>query len=762
MNAHWPDYHNGVSLGGGFVIEDWMFYRHTGSNLPAILQLPQETHFDQHEWSKSLLATGDLEMAYRTMDCHLRNFYSDADLDAFADFGINAVRMPVGYWVFDDPDLYPKDTWVHLPSGKGEHGVYGVNPDGFITPGTSALTDLVVRLYNRNIKVLLDMHALPGCSSPRQSYAGIYCESSAPNTWAGEAHAGISPGHRVQRADDGKSWSDVARKIALERVVPWIKFIEEHTPGAIIGYELVNEPDLQSRDATAGAVRALSLDLGKEVIHCLGKLAEQVFVGVSTAATNYPTADVAKDYLKSYAPYRLNFVSDVHHYFNWVGCIDYGSKMLSIECVCEANLPGTPHAAEDADWAGWMKEGIFEKGWRFYVGEWSAALSTAHKCQGGVPTREQARKTWQAQKWAYLSQYLHYGGKSQGGKSSFVGDFYWNGRMGYNWNPDPAVCSGGGSDSYAASHYADFGTWDWSLLRLIKLGLAQPLSKLGFTPSALGPKKASACSGKIKVLCDNPGSPPVAGQAGMGPPPPAPAPSSGGPPWFARARSPAAVQSPPASNASHASSATQDKELGTDHSLYTRGCAWIARDNCQDTNVYACKCRMENPQGPCTKCNPMSQPKEDLVKSKPATVATGLAAPIGGSSTVANHSAIGRYTVGCEWIPRDDCKDHNVYACKCRVENPHGPCTSCNPTSHLKVDLHRLNDQRRGPIDVTSVRPHWLVEAAFSILALLSGMVAVIAVRRRTAYHWHGTALHTALQPSGDTSGIYEDMPATA
>ena len=31
------------------------------------------------------------------------------------------------------------------------------------------------------------MHALPGCSTPFQSYAGIECADEAPNFWSGQA-----------------------------------------------------------------------------------------------------------------------------------------------------------------------------------------------------------------------------------------------------------------------------------------------------------------------------------------------------------------------------------------------------------------------------------------------------------------------------------------------------------------------------------------------------------------------------------------------
>lgn len=588
MQSNWPGYHNGVALGGGFVVENWMFFRHTGVNNPATLQLLPDTKFDNWLWSQELLK-GERETAYATMDCHLKQFYSDADLDAFADFGITSVRLPVGYWIFDDPSLYPGDEWVARPGESEKFNTYGVNPDGFITPGTSVLSDLVVRLHNRNMKVLIDMHALPGCSSPHQSYAGMWCDPVAPNTWGGAAHDGVSGGHTNRRADDGKTWMDVARKIALERVVPWIKFMEGYAPGAIIGYELVNEPDIASSDASADAVRALTLELGKDVVDCLGDFAGKVFVGVSTAAKNYPSSAVGADYKKLYGSLKHNFVTDIHHYFYWCGCIDYGSNTFSLECACDANLPGTPHASEDVDWASWMGTGVFDEGWGFYVGEWSAGSGPAHKCQHGVPTHEQAKSMWQAQKLGFLNQYLHYKGLDASGPSSFVGDFYWNGRMGYNWNPDPSVCTG----SSSATHYADFKSWDWSLLRLIKLGLAQPLSQLGFSPEGLAAQKAGTCSGTIPVNCQGGAAAPLApagGQPGMGAAPP------GGQPGMAPAPAPVPAPAPAGQ--------------------WTAGCEWIPKDNCHDTNEYACKCRSQNPSGPCTPCGPGgagSQPKVAVV-----------------------------------------------------------------------------------------------------------------------------------------------------
>jgi len=230
-------------------------------------------------------------------------------------------------------------------------------------------------------------------------------------------------------------------------------------------------------------VRAMTLELGQDVMACFAEdrapPGPPVRVGVSNAAKNYPTNAIANDYKGRYAGMKDHVLTDIHHYYAWGGCNgpDY-------QCVCESGLPGTGHTSEDNDWAGYINAGVFDQGWRFYVGEWSAAVP-----QG--PDGHRAGRMWQAQKWNYLSQYVHYKGKASGGESAFFGDYYWTARMGYNWDPAPDVCFGPTS----TSDYMSYHSWDWNLIRLIKLGLAEPLSKLGFTPSAMSGKKSSACSG---------------------------------------------------------------------------------------------------------------------------------------------------------------------------------------------------------------------------------------------------------------------------
>uniref|UniRef100_A0A7S0FAG4 glucan 1,3-beta-glucosidase n=1 Tax=Pyrodinium bahamense TaxID=73915 RepID=A0A7S0FAG4_9DINO len=499
MATHWDGYHNGVNFGGMFVIEDWIFQRNDPPYDPSLLRLTANPGqpYDQHWWCSDMLKKGK-QMAFRTFDCHVTKFVTDKDLDLLAEFGITTVRLPVGYWLFDDERLFPQDTWEVNMSGSPP---YGVNPDGYITPGTLPLSDMVVRLHNRNIKVVIDMHANAGCSSPKQSHAGILCERGPSNLWAGLASDGIC-GNAVKRAKDGKTWTDVAWKIALERVVPWIKFIDGIAPGTIVAFEPVNEPDsppMPDPFATKEALRNMTLALGKEVSSCLGSLASQVFVGISQGvnnANNYKGGDVAADYQEpGFASLRDTYVTDVHHYYAWTGCQENNQFML--KCACEANLPGGPYAGQDLVWAQFMQKDSMNRGWKMMVGEWSAGLGPAHSCHGSLPAAEEAQGLYQAQKWGFLSQYLAYKGKAGGGQSSFLGDFYWTVRMGYHWNVDPAVCSG----PTETKDYKKYVNWDWSLLRLIELGLAKPLSELGLTPQTLQAEKSKICSGTFRVNC---------------------------------------------------------------------------------------------------------------------------------------------------------------------------------------------------------------------------------------------------------------------
>ncbi|CAE7266600.1 unnamed protein product [Symbiodinium pilosum] len=154
---------------------------------------------------------------------------------------------------------------------------------------------------------------------------------------------------------------------------------------------------------------------------------------------------MSEDLLGPYSPLKDRWLLDVHHYFNWPAmCNVYGAEesYISVPCVCEANVPNTTHQYEQHAWAGYMKMGLLDKGYRLYIGEWSAGLQVARNCNNPtkLPNPKQAQVMWRAQKLSFLRNYLHYQGHAAQDKSSFFGDYYWSGRMGHNWNADPSVC----------------------------------------------------------------------------------------------------------------------------------------------------------------------------------------------------------------------------------------------------------------------------------------------------------------------------------
>lgn len=79
----------GVNLGGWLVLEKWM----TESLFEGT------TAIDEYTFMKT-------PNAARKISAHRQNFIQEEDFKWLADNGINAVRIPVGYWVFEDAQPY--------------------------------------------------------------------------------------------------------------------------------------------------------------------------------------------------------------------------------------------------------------------------------------------------------------------------------------------------------------------------------------------------------------------------------------------------------------------------------------------------------------------------------------------------------------------------------------------------------------------------------------------------------------------------------
>lgn len=163
------------------------------------------------EWSLVKALGGPDNMhAISLIQEHRSTFLTEANLDALVNFGVTRVRIPLGWWLVDY-DL----------------------ADGFVDGGKHFLTRALGWLKDRNIRALLDLHALPGAQASKQGYTGKI-----------EQSAGFFLDESQYRRGKG----------AIRRLAELILEYESDyaTSGVIFGMELVNEPDWSTWGQTPG------------------------------------------------------------------------------------------------------------------------------------------------------------------------------------------------------------------------------------------------------------------------------------------------------------------------------------------------------------------------------------------------------------------------------------------------------------------------------------------------------------------------------
>jgi len=126
----------GVNLGSWLVLEKWM--------VPSLFEGLQAT--DETTWCAELG-----ERAADKLRAHWRSFITRDDFVWLAQRGINAVRIPLGHWIFG-PD-YPY------------HRSYGENRYPFVTGGIDILDQAFDWADELGLHIVLDLHAAPGCQN---------------------------------------------------------------------------------------------------------------------------------------------------------------------------------------------------------------------------------------------------------------------------------------------------------------------------------------------------------------------------------------------------------------------------------------------------------------------------------------------------------------------------------------------------------------------------------------------------------------------
>ncbi|KAJ7575553.1 glycoside hydrolase family 5 protein [Mycena floridula] len=138
----------GVNLGSWLVLEPWM--------------LPQEWMDmggeDCDDCSKCIRSESALTQAYpyaadELFNRHWSTWFTQDDVDQLKYLGINAVRIPLGFWIIEA--LVDRKT-EFFPRG-----------------GLQQLRRGLQQLKDAGIAVILDHHALPGIQSPNQMFTGL-------------------------------------------------------------------------------------------------------------------------------------------------------------------------------------------------------------------------------------------------------------------------------------------------------------------------------------------------------------------------------------------------------------------------------------------------------------------------------------------------------------------------------------------------------------------------------------------------------------
>lgn len=130
----------GVNLGSSFIIEPWMAEDEWSS---------MGCGGTNDEWAcvKSL-GQEDADAAFAK---HWQDWINQDDISQIASYGLNTVRIPVGFWIKEDlvydSEFYPRGGLEHL--------------DRVVGQATDA-----------GLYIIIDLHAAPGVQTPDQSFTG--------------------------------------------------------------------------------------------------------------------------------------------------------------------------------------------------------------------------------------------------------------------------------------------------------------------------------------------------------------------------------------------------------------------------------------------------------------------------------------------------------------------------------------------------------------------------------------------------------------
>jgi hypothetical protein len=228
-----PSTINGVNLGGWLLMEpSWMYSQ---------FQAPAEA-----DLVASLRKQGGDVFAVTTMRNHWAGYLPPSALDLCVSLGLTHVRIPVPFWITEAPV-----TPVALPGEPTPKYAYGFTHEGLVTGGLNHLEAMLAALKARSLRVLLDLHAMPGGSSSCQSYSGwqvstpLFWQGSPPSDSATPIASGCGGGAGPYYSSRGsaRTWRQVGQQALLD-LGAWVVGLQANASLAdvVVGLEVLNEP----------------------------------------------------------------------------------------------------------------------------------------------------------------------------------------------------------------------------------------------------------------------------------------------------------------------------------------------------------------------------------------------------------------------------------------------------------------------------------------------------------------------------------------
>ena len=464
----------GVSLGGWLVME---INPSKVSSASSSADVRPSWMFDQIEADSELdfviqmrRARGDA-VAIATMRNHWARYLDEGMLDTAVALGVNAVRIPVGYWITEPP------------VGGSSPYDYGFSNEGFVTGGLNHLRAMLPKLKARGITALLDIHSLP-CGQACVSN-GLSCDAplafaasndSTPGVPVGDiprcrgggsvAESGVYPTSR----GPGTTWGDVAVE-SVANLARWIASLPADVASVIGALQVANEPALNS----PGYLAAVQHFYRRAIVATRAVLPTLPLV-LNFIYPNDKGLDIFMNELQR-EPWGGALVLDVHWYLNWAGDFVAGGETAeenpdkSVRAWDKIHSRACHSPAMTWNWCSAYGNDI-----PVVLGEWSLASNhDAPLDLSDAATASELRQMYEEQLAVYTF------GKAWANQSNapLVGHFFWTLRMGSGWDPRPTDEHPHGRQvgaSSAAKSLDGYPFRVWSLLELEAHGIATPMT----------------------------------------------------------------------------------------------------------------------------------------------------------------------------------------------------------------------------------------------------------------------------------------------